>query len=85
MKTNVERYLRVRDIVRVPHAQQASLLPVSRGTWLKWVSTGKAPRPIKLSPGVVLWRESDVCRFIEREAARGDDVADLVAEATGQP
>lgn len=81
MKSSTDRYLRVRDIVRVPHAEQASLLPVSRGTWLAWVKSGKAPRPIRLSAGVVLWREADVRSFIERKAAETADIEDLVDEA----
>ncbi len=50
-----ERFLRVKQVLE--------LVPVSRTTWLTWVKNGKAPAPIKLSPGTTVWRLSDVQKF----------------------
>lgn len=33
--------------------------------WL-WLSQGKFPEPIKLSPRITVWRESDIDKWIER-------------------
>lgn len=41
-----------------------ALIPVGRSTWWLWVKQGKAPRPVKLGPGVTAWRTSDILQFI---------------------
>lgn len=59
-------------------AQQcAALLGVSKSTFWLWsqqkVVQGIAvPQPIKLSPGVTVWKRSDVHTFCEQLAALGD-------------
>lgn len=68
MFDTTETYLRLRDIVRNPKTGELNLLPVSRGTWLHLVATGQAPEPIRFSPGVNLWRKSDVVKFVESRA-----------------
>ncbi len=39
--------------------------------WL-WVSQGKFPKPITLSPTVKVWRSSDLDAWIEGRASGGD-------------
>ena len=58
-------YLRVSDITRNRRTGAPGLLPVTTSTWWSWVKAGKAPAPIKLSPGCTVWRESDVLAFAE--------------------
>jgi hypothetical protein len=52
-------YLRVSDITRNRRTGKPGLLPVTA------VKAGKAPSPIKLSPGCTVWREADVLKFAE--------------------
>lgn len=63
-------YLRVSDITRNPRTGNTGLIPVSDSTWWAWVKAGKAPAPIKLSPGVTVWRAADVLAFAESLAER---------------
>lgn len=53
----------------LPLAPQATLMrasaaarwaQISRSTWYAWVSSGRIPQGIKLSPGVVVWDMSAV-------------------------
>lgn len=68
------RYLRVTDITRNRKGRPA-LLPVTASTWWSWVKAGKAPAPIKLSPGCTVWREADVLRFAESLAPQHKEAA----------
>lgn len=36
------------------------LVPCSHSTWWRYVKAGKAPQPIKISPGVTAWRVGDI-------------------------
>lgn len=63
-------YLRVSDITRNPRTGNTGLIPVSDSTWWAWVKSGKAPAPIRLSPGVTVWRATDVANFAESLAGR---------------
>lgn len=58
-------YLRVSDITRNRRTGKPGLLPITSSTWWSWVKAGKAPAPIKLSPGCTVWREVDVRMFAE--------------------
>lgn len=49
--------------LRLPHVLE--LIPVGRSTWWLWVQKQKAPRPVKLGPGVTCWKTSDILAFIE--------------------
>lgn len=46
---------------------------VSKSTWWRWVQDGFAPAPLRPSPGVTVWRSSDLDAFalklIEKGAA----------------
>lgn len=59
-------YLRVSEIANNRRTGKSGLLPVSAATWWKWVAEGKAPAPIKLSPGVTVWRYAEVKAFVEK-------------------
>jgi predicted DNA-binding transcriptional regulator AlpA len=45
-------------------------LSVTPRTVWRWVSLGKLPRPLRLSPGCARWWETDVDRFLQ-ELPRG--------------
>ena len=64
-ETAPRAYLRVSDITRNRRTGRPGLLPITPSTWWLWVKAGKAPAPIKLSPGCTVWREADVLRFAE--------------------
>jgi prophage regulatory protein len=40
--------------------QVLARIPVSRATWWRWIKAGRAPQPVRLGPGIVAWRASDV-------------------------
>lgn len=50
-------YLRCRQITK--------LLKISRSTWHKWVSEGRAPAGKRLGERVTVWDEKDIDAFIE--------------------
>ncbi len=53
----VERMLKQKEV--------ADWLGVSPGTIARWVEQGDFPKPVKVTPGTVRWRQSDVERHIE--------------------
>jgi hypothetical protein len=61
-------FVRLSQIIGNPKSNPPSppLIPVSRSTWWAGVKTGIFPKPIKLSPGVTVWRVEDIRSFIER-------------------
>ena len=54
-------------IVRTPEACQLSGL--SRTTLLRRVKDGGFPKPVRLSPNAVGWRQSDIDRWLESRPA----------------
>jgi prophage regulatory protein len=50
--------------IRLPKV--LSVIPVSKSTWWTWVASGRAPQPVKLSPGVTVWRVEDIRQLIKR-------------------
>lgn len=48
--------------------QLLTLLPFSKTTLWKMVREGKFPKPVKLSPRVTAWRESDVQAHLAQQA-----------------
>jgi prophage regulatory protein len=61
----IQQYLRVSDIVRNRRTGKPGILPISSATFWAWVKAGKAPKPIKLSAGVTVWRRADILAFAE--------------------
>jgi predicted DNA-binding transcriptional regulator AlpA len=59
-------YLRLTQIVGDPKSNPAipPIIPVSRSTWWAGVRTGRFPQPVKLSPGITVWRVEDIRTFI---------------------
>lgn len=54
-------FIRQRQLI--PH-----IVPVGASTWWRWVNSGKAPKPVKLSERVTAWRAEDIHAFL---AAQG--------------
>ena len=44
------------------------LIPIGRSTWWQWVSSGKAPMPVKLGPRTTAWRAEDVLALVAKLA-----------------
>lgn len=40
-------------------------IPVSRSTWWVGCKSGRFPQPIKLTPGVTVWRAEDIRQLFE--------------------
>jgi hypothetical protein len=59
-------YLRLYQILGNPKANPPipPIIPVSRSTWWAGVRTGRFPKPVKLSPGITVWRVEDIRTFI---------------------
>jgi prophage regulatory protein len=55
IESNVERLIRLPEVLR--------RIPVSKSTWWKGVKEGQYPKPVKLSPRVTCWRESDIAKI----------------------
>ena len=48
-------------------------VPVSRATWYSGVKSGKYPKPIRMSEGIVVWRAEDIdalCNQIEQHPVK---------------
>lgn len=58
-------YLRIFDITRNRRTGAPGIISVSPATWWSWCKSGKAPQPIRLSPGVTVWRYDQVIEFAE--------------------
>ncbi len=41
------------------------IIPVSKSTWWDGVKSGRFPKPIKLGPGITVWRAEDIRQLIE--------------------
>ncbi len=48
--------------MRLP--QILEIIPVSKSTWWAGVKTGRFPQPIKLSPGITVWKSDDIYTYI---------------------
>jgi prophage regulatory protein len=48
------------DLTFLRERQVLARIPVSRATWWRWVKDGRAPKPVRLGPGIVAWRASDI-------------------------
>ena len=51
-----EGLLRLREILH--------LVPVGKSTWWAGVKSGRYPQPIKLGPGITVWRMADIRALI---------------------
>jgi len=63
--------IRASDLVRdAATPNRTSVLDISLSTLWRYVKDGRFPSPIRLSPGVVVWKVGDVRKWInERHAA----------------
>jgi prophage regulatory protein len=59
-------FLRLSQIVGNPKTNIPPIIPVSKSTWWAGVKTGRFPQPLKLSPGVTVWRAEDIRALIEQ-------------------
>jgi len=64
-------YLRLYQILGNPKANPPipPIIPVSRSTWWAGVRTGRFPKPVKLSPGITVWRVEDIRTFINESSS----------------
>ncbi len=62
--------------------QVTELLGISKSTWWLWVSRGKAPKGIKITPRVTVWKRADIHEFISQIEAEANDVGKCQKEVT---
>jgi predicted DNA-binding transcriptional regulator AlpA len=68
-------FLRQSQILGDARRGVPGLIPVSATTWWTWVREGKAPKPLKLSPGLTVWRVEEIRAFMADLAVRAADSA----------
>ena len=50
-------------LLRLP--QVLDTIPVARSSWWAGVKSGRYPKPVRLGPRTVAWRESDIRALVE--------------------
>lgn len=55
----MNNFLRLKDVVKKTS--------ISRSTVLLWVRENKFPKPIKVSPKVTIWKESEIDEWIKEK------------------
>lgn len=72
----MHRFLRLKQIIGDPNSSPPILpiIPVKKSTWWHGVKQGRFPKPIKLSPRVTVWKESDICTLIDTLIEGQEDV-----------
>jgi hypothetical protein len=53
-------FLRLSNIIGNPAKGIPPIIPVSKSTWWAGVAEKRFPAPLKLSPGVTVWRSQDI-------------------------
>jgi prophage regulatory protein len=48
--------------LRLP--QILKFIPIGKSTWWQWVAIGKAPKSVKLGPGITAWKIEDIRQLI---------------------
>ena len=51
-------------LLRLP--QVLELIPVGKSTWWAGVKSGRYPPPVKLGPGITVWRSADILALISK-------------------
>lgn len=59
------------DDIIILEPERARMTRLSRATWQREETAGRAPRRIQLSPRRIGWRRKDIVQWIETRAARG--------------
>ena len=66
IQADTERqYVRANQIAR-SNRTQTPLIDISLATWWRWVASGRAPQPKRLSPGTTVWDLTEVLDFIKK-------------------
>lgn len=42
------------------------VFPIALSTWWRWVAEGKAPRGIKITSRVTVWKKTDIIALVEK-------------------
>lgn len=61
----LRRFVRANQIARSSRTQ-APLIDISVATWWRWVKSGRALQPKRLSPGTTVWDLNEVIDFIKK-------------------
>lgn len=62
LRTEMPKAGYIRQALLIP-----GILPVSPATLWRWVSIGKFPKPVKISPRITAWRVTDIIRWLESQ------------------
>jgi prophage regulatory protein len=69
MKMQVDRLIRLKEIVGNSKAGIKGLLPISAASYWAGVKSGRYPQPVRLGPKITAWRLSDVLALVHEGAA----------------
>lgn len=58
-----EGFTRARDLIQY--------LPFSKATLWSWSKSGRFPKPVKISPTITAWKNSDVLAWLESQSKGG--------------
>jgi prophage regulatory protein len=65
-------FVRQAQILGDPRRGIPGPIPVGTTTWWAWVKSGRAPKPLKLGPGMTVWRAEEIHALIARLAAEAE-------------
>jgi prophage regulatory protein len=70
-------FVRLAQILGDPRRGIPGPIPVGTTTWWGWVKAGRAPKALKLGPGMTVWRAEEIHALIARLAAEAEAAASL--------
>jgi len=68
MKLPETGFLRLYQILGDKKRGVSALIPISKSAWWAGVASGHFPKPLKLSPGITVWRVEDIHNLIKNTA-----------------
>lgn len=63
-KADVERFVRLSQIIGNPKKGIEGIIPISRASWYRGVSEGRFPKPHYLGSMTAVWLMSDIQKLI---------------------
>ena len=61
-----QRFYRIRDIIGDRKRGILGIIPMSKASWYAGISSGRFPKPVKLSEKSSAWRSADIDALVER-------------------
>jgi prophage regulatory protein len=65
-KLTDENYMKLKEVL--------SLLRISKSTWYAGISRGEFPQPVRIGTRTVLWKESDIEAYLQKNSGDSGEV-----------